>query len=632
MRRLVLGVIGHVDHGKTALVRALTGIETDRLPEEKRRGISIALGFAHLSIGDTHVDFIDMPGHERFVRTMVAGATGLDAVLLVVAANEGVAPQTVEHVDIAGLLGLSRAVVAVTKTDLVGVNEADGVARAAVALARRAGLETGIPVRVSATTGKGLSALRDAIGAVPAQVKARTDDGFAYLPLDRAFSMAGHGTVATGTLRRGALNADSALELLPARTPVRIRRLQVHGATVADADPGQRVAVNLRSVEMGAVPRGAALATAGLLEASSWLTVELTTVPDGAPLRTTSRVQLLYGTDEVAARLRLLDRDELAPGETALAQLQTAEPVIVPVRERFVLRSASPAATLAGGRVLDPTSARLRRHAPGVLARLATLARSEPAGIIAAEIERTGERGTPLRTLAAIAGVGLGRVRDFLRAQDAVVDRRDLAMSRTAFAALRDQVTLIVADRGIAHPDGISRETLHALVPDAAASLLDEALGQLSTEGRLRGDNGLFRIARAGEDEARAAQKNDAAERIAAAVRQAGLSPPDVLGDAASRRLVDDLIRRGVLVRTVDRVQKREIVFHVDAIASAKQRLAPALADEPGLLVKEIGAVLGISRKYSVPLVEYLDMVRFTRRVADRRVLNGGGRPLGGND
>jgi selenocysteine-specific elongation factor len=254
---MVAGVIGHVDHGKTALVRALTGMETDRLVEERRRGISIALGFAHFTSDDGVIDLIDMPGHERFVRTMIAGATGVDAVLLIVAANEGIKPQTVEHVDIAVLLGVRRAVIAVSKADLVSEQEAAAVARQTAAFAARVGLVATAPILTSATAGRGVGALKHALASAVREGAAPEDDGFPYLPVDRAFSLAGYGTVVTGTLRRGTLAVGDEVAAMPSALRVRVRALQVHGAAVRMASPGQRVAVNLRGVEPAQVRRGA---------------------------------------------------------------------------------------------------------------------------------------------------------------------------------------------------------------------------------------------------------------------------------------------------------------------------------------------------------------------------------------
>ena len=619
MNRLLLGVIGHVDHGKTALVRALTGMETDRLEEEKRRGISIALGFAHLALPGAVADLIDMPGHERFVRTMISGATGIDAVLLVVSAAEGIKPQTVEHLDIAGLLGLRHAVVAVSKADLVPAARAEAVGREVAALAAGAGMRVAGPVLTSAVTGAGLDALRDAIGAALAATPPPDDDGFAYLPVDRAFSLAGHGTIVTGTLRRGGLAAGGALVAIPSGETVRVRGLQVHGAQVATATPGQRVAVNLRGTELSAVPRGSALTSLGLLAPSAWLSVQVRAVTGAPPLPTGTRLRLLFGTQEVDARLRLLDRDELAPGDTALAQVQCTPPVAVPAREPFILRLPSPALTVAGGRVLDPETVRQRRNAPGVLARLGALASSNPAGIVLFEVERAKEAGITLARLARIAGVAPAQAAALLAGSRAVVLRAGLAVMPDALDAVIARLPRLLQP----HADGLSREALGRLLPGTGEAVLDEAAMRLARSGVLRQERGLIRVYQAAHERIQADADAALADGMVAMLRKAGLSPPDawtVAPDPRAKRVLDRLVREGAVVRTTDRVQKRDLFFHPDAVAAARTRLAPLLR-EPGLLLKEAGEALGISRKFSVPLMEHLDTIRFTKRVADRRVL-----------
>jgi selenocysteine-specific elongation factor len=622
MTRLLLGVIGHVDHGKTALVRALTGMETDRLAEERKRGISIVLGFAHMAIGGAVVDLIDTPGHERFVRTMVAGATGMDAVLLVVAANEGIKPQTVEHVGIAGLLGLRGAVIAVTKADLATPDEVAAAGRAAAALVAAAGLRAGPPVPVAAPDGSGIDALRAAIADMLAAIPAPGDDGVAYLPVDRAFSLAGHGTVVTGTLRRGRLAPDAALEVVPGGVPARVRGLQVHGAAVQAADPGQRVAVNLRGLEPAQVPRGAALAAAGLLRPAVWLSVRLRALDE--PVLDGARLRLLFGTAETEARLRLLDREVLQPGATAMAQLKCAEPAALPAREAFVLRAASPPRTLAGGVVLDPEAVRLRRGVASAVARLAALGAADAAGVIAHEVAAAGISGARVERVARIAGVSPARAASLLAGQPVLPARGGMVVSRAAFEALLARLPKLIAARAAAEPRGISREGLQALLPLAGPEVLEAAVARLVGAGMLRQEGGRVRIADAAAERARGAAEAAMAERLAEALRRGGLTPPDtapLAGDAAARRAVEALVRAGVLVRAHDSGQKRDVLFHRDAIEAARRRLRPLLADPPGMLVRDIGAALGISRKFCVPLLEHLDAIRFTRRVNDRRVL-----------
>ncbi len=621
MTRLVLGVIGHVDHGKTALVRALTGMETDRLAEEQARGISIALGFAHLRIGDDEVDFIDMPGHERFVRTMVSGATGIDAVLLVADAREGVMPQTREHVDIASLLGVQRAVIAVTRIDQAEGAQVAETARAVAALAAGAGLRAGAPVACSAVTGEGLADVLAAITAELAHAQVRADEGAPWLPVDRAFSMSGHGTVVTGTLRGGVLASGDTVEIVPAGTPARIRALQVHGRRVAAAYPGCRVAVNLRGIEPSEVARGAALAAPGLLGPSAWLSVQVRAVADAPALPNSARLRLLFGTEEVGVRLRLLDRDVLEAGDAAFAQLRCEAPVSVPARACLVLRTASPLRTVAGGAVLDPQASRARRHATGVLARLDGLAGAAPPRIVMGELTQAGVVGASLPRLARLAGLGTAQTAAALADAGALLTRTGEAISRDALAVLLAQLARALAG----HPDGLARTALAGLVPGTPAALLDEAANRLLAAGTLARDGALLRVPRPDQDASRARGLAAQAARLEATLRAAGLTPPDAASlapDLATRRLLDQLVRAGIVIRAPDRVQKREILFHRDAIDQARRALAPLLTGD-GLLVADVGAALGISRKFSVPLLEHLDSVQFTRRVAERRVLAG---------
>ncbi len=624
MTRRLLGVIGHVDHGKTALVRALTGIETDRLPEEKRRGISIALGFAHFVSGDATIDLIDMPGHERFVRTMVSGATGIGAVLLVVAANEGIGAQTVEHIEIAALLGLRRTVLAVTKRDLADPGRLAAVTRDSLALARAAGLEVAEALPVSALDGGGIAELRAALARLPGADT--RESGFPWLPVDRAFSIAGHGTVVTGTLRRGAIAAGDELVLSPSGEAVRVRGLQVHGARVERAGIGQRVAVNLRAVSTAETARGVALTRPGALPPAEWLSVRLRAVDSApGPLRDGTRLRFLAGTLEVEAGLRLLDRRELAPGGSCLAQLHCAEPVAVPAREAFILRSPSPARTLAGGLVLDPEAARLRRRDPALLQRLARLATDTPERLVACEVAEAGAAGRPLPRLARLSGLSVELVSAALLsagpgAEAAVVVARGVAVLRPALDAVAARIPLLLAQA----PDGLSRERLLAVLPGVSPPVLEEALSRLAAAGVLRLAGGLVAPVRAAFERDRADRDLQAADALAERVRQAGLSAPDTRDFAADpvlRRLADRLVREGVLIRAADRVQKRELLFHRDAIEAARLRLAPLLAEGAGLLVSDAGAALGISRKFSVPLLEHFDQIGFTRRVADRRQL-----------
>lgn len=604
---LVLGVIGHVDHGKTALVRALTGMETDRLPEEKRRGISIALGFAHLSVAGAVVDLIDMPGHERFVRTMIGGATGIDAALLVVAANEGVMPQTVEHVEIAGLLGLCRALVVVTKADLVDETEAEFVGTEAAELAARCGLMPIGPVLTSATDGRGLSMVKQAIGALVQQGRTSArDDGFFYLPIDRAFSVAGHGTVVTGTLRRGRIATGERVVLLPGGKEARVRRLQVHGATGELADPGQRVAINLRELAVGDVAHGMALASPGLLERSAWLTVRLQTAPTAPALCNGQRLRVLYGTAETDAVLRLLDRELLDPWDSCFAQLRCAERIAVPVREHVVLRTTAPLRVVAGGVVIEVAPRRQRRYVSAALSRLEKLAEASPKEIVIATLEAGSVR---VLDAARLAGISAGTAEALLWEAGAT-----LASGFAAPTDVLERVARTIMGRLSDQPHGVAATALRTALDRLAAPLADLVMTRLGAEGAVLRD-GRLRLRRLEQ-----ASIERAAREIAEQFRRAGLMPSLPSQVAAERRAYEELVRAGVLIRTHDRAQKRDVLFHRDAVDSARRVLRRILA-ERDRTVSEIGKALGISRKYSVPLLEYLDAVHFTRREGDVRHL-----------
>ena len=551
-----------------------------------------------------------MPGHERFVRTMIGGATGIDAALLVVAANEGVMPQTVEHVEIAGLLGLNHVVIAITKSDLVDRTEAELAGLEAAELAARCGLAGPPPVLTSAVSAEGAAALQEAIAALLLGAPVQRDDhGFFYLPVDRCFSIPGHGTVVTGTLRCGAIMPGDRTVLLPGTQEVPVRRLQVHGITAEAAKPGQRVAVNLRGVELSDVHRGMALAPPGLLAPSAWLTVNLHATPTAPALTNGQRLRILHGTAETDAVLRLLDRNELPPGASALAQLRCPQRITIPVGETFVLRTAAPVRSIAGGWVIDTAPRRLRRHTPSVLKRLDLLARTPPAGIVRYELEQGGARGVRVLDLARLAGLSVARVEQILRETSAVISGGIAAPS----AAL-ERVASTVLRHVTAHPDGLAQEQFLAALRGIPAPLIETVQASLAGKGAvLRG--GRLRLRRADQESLEAT-----AARIAEAFRQGGLAPAAAPDGQSERRACAALLQAGVLVRTYDRAQRREIMFHRDSIEAARRQLSQLLSSN-GLTVSEIGAALGISRKYSVPLLEYFDATQFTRRVGDRRIL-----------
>lgn len=628
LRTIVIGVIGHVDHGKTALVGALTGVDTDRLAEEKRRGISIALGFAHRAGAAGTLAFIDMPGHERFVRTMIAGATGIDAALLVVAANEGIKPQTIEHLAIARLIGVRRGIVAVSKRDLVSEAQATATAQEVRQLLDGTPLR-GIPIiHTSTATGDGMDRLSAALEDLFAEDGGRQDLGCFHLPVDRAFAVPGFGPVVTGTLRRGSLQIGDAVELWPNGRTLRVRGLHAHGAAVDRAGPGSRVAVNLRDTELAELGRGSILATPGLLIPSRWIDVWLDVLPD-APraLKTGDTVQLLFGTTDVTARLRLLDRDLLEPGDAAPAQLACAEPVTAAAGEPYVLRQGSPAWTMGGGHILDPASMRRRRFDPAVIRATLALAEGRMSDAVVERLALAGESGLRGAELARLYGLPPGRLEATL--PGAVDLPPDLWLAEPLYRRLRDALLAAVQEFQAANPTerGAPIDRLReALPPRLPPETLSALVARLMAEGLLVRDAGLLRRSDLNAAALLSSGDRDTLAEVETAFRDGGLTPPDVAEvtgrDARRHRALHYLARTGVLVRTIDRVQKREIVFHRDAVALAAERVTAALSgNADGMTLGELTKLLGITRKFGVPLLEHLDRIGVSRRHGDRRIL-----------
>ena len=396
MPSIVIGTAGHIDHGKSSLVQALTGKDPDRLPEEKRRGITIDLGFADLDLGDVRVGFVDVPGHERFVKNMLAGVHGIDAVALVIAADEGVMPQTREHFDICRLLEVRQGVVVLTKTDLVEEELLSLVRAEAQELVAGTFLESAPIVAVSARTGAGLDEFRAALRMIAERVPARSPDFVARLPIDRAFTMKGFGAVVTGTLVSGELATGDELELLPAGLRVRARGVQVHGTSVSRAHSGQRTAVNLAGVDAADIERGMVLAPIGRFNPTQIIDVELSVLPGAPrPIRTRSRLRVHIGSAEMLARVRVFNiRGEIPPGENAFAQLRFESPVVALHDERFIVRSYSPAETIAGGLVLDPQATKHRgRELARTHERLRALSNGQRPGKLAVFVAASGDQG-----------------------------------------------------------------------------------------------------------------------------------------------------------------------------------------------------------------------------------------------
>jgi selenocysteine-specific elongation factor len=628
VKRFLVGTAGHIDHGKTALVKALTGIDADRLPEEKRRGITIDLGFAHAEWDGVRVSFVDVPGHERFVRNMLAGAGGIEAVLLVVAADESVMPQTREHFEIVRLLGLSSGIVAVTKSDRAPRDLVEVTISDVRELVAGSFLEDAPILPVSSTTGEGLEALRAALTGLASRTRGEEREPRAIrLPIDRAFLIPGFGPVVTGSLVSGTIRRDQKLEVLPSLRPVRVRRVEVHGREEETARAGERVSANLVGVELDDLHRGMALSSPGALPVSRRLLARLDLLASAASLSSGSRVAFHHFATETRAGVRVLGASEIERGSSALVELRLAEPVAAVPGDRFVVRRLSPVETIGGGIVLDPEAPALRgRPSPETLSGLSVLERGTLGERLAWWIEQARERGAAEEDLARRAGVEPAAVREAvapaikagkLHALRRNPDRYvgEAALARLATRASRELAALLSASgAGV----GVSRGTLLQRILPGAEPRWQEAVESALTA------RGVLEIA---GDEARQPGKSDLAgaerelsERLVALYRERGLNPPSPAEAAEAVRhrpkvvegLIAYLVKRGDLVR----LPGGWFIARA-AIEDVTRRLRES--GKASLDVGEFKEMFGLTRKLAIPLLEHLDSTKVTRRVGDRR-------------
>ncbi|GIW88849.1 MAG: selenocysteine-specific translation factor [Isosphaeraceae bacterium] len=634
LRDLVIGSAGHIDHGKTSLVRALTGIDTDRLPAEKQRGITIDLGFAALELGRFRLAIVDVPGHERFIRNMVAGASGLDLALLAVAADDSVMPQTREHLEILGFLNLRGGVIALTKCDLVDHAWLDLVEDEVRQLVAGTFLAQAPIVRTSASTGLGLDALRSALADACQRVPDSDDPGHFRMPIDRSFTLAGHGTIVTGTVASGSIAVGDPVEWWPAGRRLRVRGLHRHDRPVERVARGMRAAINLTGVHHSEIGRGHELAEPGYLAATSILSVELAVTRDAArPLRHRRRYTLHIGTAEVTASLALFDTSEARPGSIQRAQLLLARPVVAVWGEPFVLREQSPPATVGGGRVVEPTASRIRPRDRVALDRLERRTDGDPPVRVLAALERLGLEPPDFRSLSRESGLPdsqLPNILTKLHATGALVEI-PLAPQRTTFAPssrvaeLEDRILRVVQRGHAARPrlSALRRgEVVAALSNLGPEPLVCGLIDRLSAAGRLTADRHSLALPDHVPRLTQAERKLK--DELAAAICSGGLAPPDLsqLTALAGPRAasVPDLLELLVIEGRIVEIGgglwiDRQIEQAVRAQVS--QRLLNSGSE--GLTMAGLRDLLATTRKYAVPLGEYLDRQGITRREGDLR-------------
>ncbi|HSA91684.1 MAG TPA: selenocysteine-specific translation elongation factor [Terriglobales bacterium] len=631
MKSVIVGTAGHIDHGKTALVKALTGIDADRLEEEKRRGITIDLGFAHMELPGPdgtplRLGFVDVPGHERFVRNMLAGVGGIDLVLFVIAADEGIKPQTREHFDICRLLNIARGITVLTKCDLVDRDtlevvrlEVEDFLRGSFLDAARAPI-----IAASARTGAGIPELKQALARVAFEARQKESAALFRLPVDRVFVMKGFGTVVTGTLVAGSIGKDEEVEVYPVGRRVRVRGIEVHGQPAERARAGERTALNLAGVAKEELARGMTLAPPSLLRSTERADVSLTLLAEARPLRDRSHVHLHAYSAETVAEVMLYDDKQLSPGSTAFAQLRLEDAMLLLPGDRFIVRQFSPVVTIGGGTVLDASPAQRKQdYTPGFLSILAT---GDGESAFKARVARRGHNGLSLAE--AIAETGWTRETVENLAAPQVQARRmlrvgDVFVHGPALEALHSVLVDRVKDFHRKNPlvPGMSKEELREEL-HLRPEILDAALATLVAGRKVEVLGEQVRLPGRGvvlSDEEAAARRT-----IEQAFLTAGLKVPalkEVLAGlpvdkTRSQKIVTLLLRDKVLVKLGD-----DLVFHSSALAELRRRIAEYKSTSAKIDVARFKDLAGVSRKYAIPLLEYLDRERVTRRVGDERAI-----------
>jgi len=630
MKSVIVGTAGHIDHGKTSLVKALTGIDADRLAEEKRRGITIDIGFAHLdltsSAGESlNISFVDVPGHERFVRNMLAGVSGIDFVLLVIAADEGVMPQTREHFDICKLLAVPRGLVVITKSDTVDRETLDVVRLEAEDFVRGSFLDSAQApvVAVSALTGAGLDELKSTLARLAGEVSTRDEAAFPRLPIDRVFTMKGFGTVVTGTLISGTIHKEESLQVFPGERIVKVRGLQVHGAPIELAQAGQRTAINLAGAAVEDLSRGMVLTTPETFVATSNADVLLTLLPSAKPLKDRARVHVHAFTWETTAEVQLVGAKQIAPGESSLARLRFRDPTLLLPGDHFIIRQFSPVVTIGGGVVLDALP-QMRMKKADREAFLNVLAEGDPVRKLEASVIRAGGRGLSSARAVAETGLRPGVIDQSLKnSEGRIVHLGDLWIAAQAFRVLQEATLVVLKafhDKNTLVA-GIGKDALReSLRVDGA--VFPHMLDALIQQKRIEVTGELVRLPGRG-----IAMKNPEAEAkaaIEAAFASAGLKVPalkEVLGGlkidrARAQQIVTLLLREKVLLKISE-----ELVFHRTALETLRTLVAEEKKKSPRINVARFKDLTGVTRKYAIPLLEYLDRERVTRREGDERVI-----------
>jgi selenocysteine-specific elongation factor len=635
---LIVGTAGHIDHGKTALVKALTGIDADRFPEEKLRGITIDIGFAELDLGDARIGFVDVPGHERFVKNMLAGASGIDAVLLVVAADEGVMPQTREHFEICRLLEIKTGLIVLTKKDLVDEELLEIVNLDVADLVQNSFLENAPVIAVSAKTGEGIEELKNELKTIAGKIPERKNETIARLPIDRSFTVKGFGAVVTGTLVSGEIRETEEIEILPIARKARVRGLQTHGKAVKTARAGQRTAVNLGGIEHSEIERGMILAESGILRPTQIVDARAEVLKDAKKsLKSRQRVRVHIGTIEALARVRVLNEAGIEPGEQDFIQLRLEIPIVCIPGERFIIRSYSPSATIAGGSVLDNAAAKHRRKDTEKIRQILQNlieAGSDKAQQLKIFLETAGEHGLTFPDLQARTGWRGEILKKAIREnveKKASIEAEGFLIARTPFEDLKAETLAEIENFHRREPlaRGILRETLREkLFANLPPEIFKAVVSNLEKEGKAVAERDFVRLSSHSPE--LSADDKILLERLEKIYKLTKLEVPkleDVLLEAIkntksdknhARKIFQLLLNSGKIVKVTDEFYftRNEIDILTAKLKAFAVRSSDRLIDVP-----EFKDIAGISRKYAIPLLEYFDREKITRRAGNKRLI-----------
>ncbi|MDY6856049.1 MAG: selenocysteine-specific translation elongation factor [Thermodesulfobacteriota bacterium] len=633
MKHIILGTAGHIDHGKTSLIQFLTGVDTDRLKEEKLRGITIELGFAPLTLPNGQkIGVIDVPGHEKFVKNMVAGVGGIDILLMTISADEGIMPQTKEHMEICSLLKIKNGLIALTKVDLVEEEWIEMVKEDVEGFVKGTFLEGSPIIPVSSVTGEGIHLLLDALEDLSKKIEERPSEGPLILPIDRVFSMRGFGTVITGTLVSGNLSVGQMVEIVPSRIEAKVRGVQFHNEAVEKISAGSRTAVNLQGVERSSIERGSVLTCPKMVDPSLMIDVCFEHLSSSTkPLKNRTKVRLHIGTSSILANITFFDRDKISPGETAFARLKLNSPAVTLHKDRFIIRSYSPVYTIGGGEILDSFPAKRKKYFNEILADLRVFQDGKDEEIMKTHLYNAGFKGLSMKELLMRIRINPSRLSDLIQAS---MSKRELVQfdqedTRIVHFDIYENLKRLLLEqiegyhRSYPMKEGISKEELKTKLPKGVnVKLFNKAVIELTRLNKIKGVKDklqLFDYSISLKEPQKAVKK-----KIIEIYTDEELSPP-ILKDLIERlaidasevkKILDLLVEEGTLVKI-----KEEFYFHSDAIGKLKEKLIAYLKENKEITISQFKEITKSSRKYSTPLIEYFDKIRVTIRVGDKRIL-----------